>query len=299
MAFVRASARMHHDAREVVHLAALHGLQSPGEAHETPIVPLGPVLLPHHPIHHNEQHRRRTLPAGPRVNLATTSPRAEPVSITEVSVRWTSSPWRANVRKLPPDDILQFARPAVREKSCRKHFQLRRPVALVRNRPAQLAPSPLAKRNSANVLLECRALPVRATWANGEFRGAQNPEGLEKQLRGITLPSRHGKLWHIEQTRARGAGQRSNVVDPPALHRQSRGLRPERAQRTRLRVQGAMLVVNGEKPTDGSHAQQHLRDGAHEASVPQVANSHDGPAAAVPLQLPGHVPLAHAVDLAA
>jgi hypothetical protein len=56
---------------------------------------------------------------------------------------------------------------------------------------------------------------------------------------------------------ARGYSEWRDGVDP--LDRESRGLSSERARRARVCTQRAPAVLV-EKPTEGSQAQQHLRD---------------------------------------
>ena len=99
-----------------------------------------------------------------------------------------------------------------------------------------------------------------------------------------------------KKARARGNSQRRVGVDPPFLDRESRGLSSKRARRARCCTQNAPLVVNVDEPTEGSQAQQHLRDCVHEAIIAVVCDAHARAAAAVPLQLPGDLLLGHAVS---
>ena len=99
-----------------------------------------------------------------------------------------------------------------------------------------------------------------------------------------------------EKPRARGSSERRDGVDPHALDRESRGLSSERTHRASFCVQRAILAVLVEKPTEGSQAQQHLRDCVHEAIIAVVCDAHARAAAAVPLQLPCDLLLGHAVS---
>ena len=123
----------------------------------------------------------------------------------------------------------------------------------------------------------------------------QGLKGSQEELRRIAFLIGNGKLSApAKQPRARGDSQRRDGVDPPALDRDGRGLSSERAHRARCCIKTAVLAVNIEKPTDGSHAQQHLRDCVHEASSADVANAHAGASA---LQwLPGDLLLGQAVS---
>jgi len=150
------------------------------------------------------------------------------------------------------------------------------------------------------VLLERRALTIRPrAGTRGSLRGAQSRNGGAEELRRIALIPVNGKVWIVpvvEQPCARSDSQRRDAVESGALDRQSRGLSSESARRARSRTATTLLIVGDEKPTDGGHAQQHLRDGVNKASEPEVANAHAGTAAAAPLQPPGDVLLGRAVS---
>ena len=215
-------------------------------------------------------------------------------------MRRTSLPWLPNIPQFLPDQVLQIAGPLVAgaEQYGRHHLQVRLNFPQIRNGSARVASPPLPKRNAANVLLEHTSLAVRPPRdTNAPLSLGHGAKGGREELRRIALILFNGKICVVKQPRARGGSQRRVVVDPPALDRESRGLSSERAGRAICRVTPAVLGVNIEKPTEGSQAQQHLRDCIHEASMAvEVANAHARAAAAVPLQLPGDLLLGHAVS---
>ena len=131
---------------------------------------------------------------------------------------------------------------------------------------------------------------------DGVFDRGYGIKGGQEDLRRIALVFWYSKVWVVKQPRARGGSQRRVGVEPPALDTESRGLSTERARSARCCIKRAALVVDVEEPTEGSQAQQHLRDCAHEASIAEVCNTHARAAAAVPLQLPGDLLLGHAVS---
>ena len=215
-------------------------------------------------------------------------------------MRRTSLPWLSNMLQFPPDQVPQMAGPPVvgPEQYGRHHLKVRLNFAKVRDCSARVASPPLPKRNAANVLLEHTSLtvsPPRDT--DAPLSLGQGAKGGRKELTRIALILLNGKVCVVKQPGARGGSQRRVVVETHALDRESRGLSSERARRARCWVTFAMFThVSIEKLTERSQAQQHLRDCVHEASMAvEVANAHGRAGAAVPLQLPGHILLGHAV----
>ena len=137
-------------------------------------------------------------------------------------------------------------------------------------------------------------MPPRDT--NGVFDRGNGIKGGQEELRRIALVFWYSKVWVVKQPGARGGSQRRVGVELDALDTESRGLSTERARSARFCTKRAELGVNVEEPTEGSQAQQHLRDCAHEASIAEVCDAHAKAAAAVPLRLPGHILLGHAVN---